>query len=405
MRTFFWTCTLALFVAPLVVAQDLEQLRKIIDANIPSVKLDDLGHKPPSPEMVDAGKAVVDAATKIYALPNLAATDLQWTLQREAVALMVLAHAEPATYYNRLTLISDELEKRGLPKLVKEAEKHVLIIGGELATKTGNNAINLNIESLAERMVLYAQQYPGQDSLQVIDHFLHRVRAMTNAMHRDRRLGVVAPIFQQFYKNINYSAKAEALDTDILRATLPGQPMFMMGVDINGKDLDLPSLKDKVVLLQFWGTWCVHCNEEIPNLIALYEKYHTVGFEIIGVNTGVKGDDEKKVKQVLNTKLFGGKKIPWTVLHEGLGLSKNNTTMTKIYGIEELPVLILVGRNGKVLNLHPLPATLDELIAEATSIHATVEFTEEEKKLHEEAKRKQQEAIDEQIRKELSQPK
>jgi hypothetical protein len=101
---------------------------------------------------------------------------------------------------------------------------------------------------------------------------------------------------------------------------------------------------------------------------------------------------------------FGGKKIPWTILHEGLSERKNKTTLTKLYGIEELPVLILIGRNGKVLKLHPSPDSLDELVGEATSLLAGIEFTEEEKKILEENKRKQDEEIDRQIQSELSAP-
>ena len=366
---------------------------------MPAIKLDELGLQPPTQENISASKAVFEAATQIYALPNLSAEDHQRILQREAFALMVLAYADTPTYYPKLTLISDELDKRGLPKIAKATERHVLEIGGDLATRTGNKNANLNVASLAERMVMYAEQHPGQESTQVIDHFLQRIRKMPNAQ-RDRRLAVAAPIFQEYFKKINFAPKADALNPDILRSTLPGKDMILMGVDIDGKELDWYALKGKVVLVQFWGVWCANCIAEMSDLIDLYEKYHHAGFEIIGVNTGVQGDDVKKVKQFVDTKTFDGKKIPWTILHEGLGQSKNNTTMTKIYGIDELPVLILVGKNGKVLNLHPLPAMLDELVGNATSIFA--DLSEEDKKIIEEAKKKQLEALDEQFEKDIS---
>jgi len=403
MRTFPCTCTLVLFFAPLVFAQDLEQLRQTIDTNTPTVLPDDIGRKPLPPELVQSCKAVVDAAVQIYALPNLDHKDRQWTMQREAIALIILAYADPPTYYAKLASMSDELEQRGLPKLAKETEKHVLMIGGASATTMGSG-LNLNVKSLAERMVMYADQYPGQDAVVMIDQFLQRIRSMNNAGSRDRRLALAAPVFQEYYKKLNFANKAFALTADISRATLPGNSMLLMGVDINGKDLDITSLNNKVVLLQFWGTWCPHCIEEMPDLIALYDKYRADGLEIIGINTGVKGDDEKKVKQFVEGKTFNGKKISWTILHEGLGERKNQLTMTKFYGIDELPVLILIGRNGKVLDLHPLPSTLDERIATATSLLAQVEFTEAEKKQIEENDRKRQEEEDRKIKLELSAP-
>ena len=404
MRNILWTCTLVLFSVPLIFAQDFAELQKTIEANKPAALPDDLGHKPPAPELVNACKAIVDAAAQIYALPDIDDQGRRWTLQREAIALIVLAYAEPQTYYLKLASISDVLEEKGLPKIAKATEKHVLEIGGTLVTKTGNNAVNVGAEPLAERMVLYAEQYPGPESMSVIENFLSRIRSMKHSGHRDRRLAVAAPIFRDYYQRINHAAKADALKPDIERANLPGEPMIIMGVDINGNDFDSLLFQDKVVLLQFWGTWCPHCKEEMPDLIALYEKYHADGLEIIGVNTGVKGDDAKKVKQFIETPLPGGKKIPWTILHEGLGESKNKWSMTKYYGIDELPVLILVGRNGKVRDLHPPLSSLDAAIAKATSPLESMEWTEEEKKQLEENEKKQNEEADRLIQEGLNKP-
>ena len=404
MRTLFWTCTLAFLFSSFVSSQDLEQLRKTIDDNVPTTLPDGLGRNAPSQELVDTCKTVIDAANQIYALLDINEKDRLWTLQREAIALVVLSYAETPTHYPRLTVVSDELERHGLKNLVKLTEMHVLKIGSALAviTKPVGN-VGINVQSLAERMVLYAEQFPGQESMQIIEQFLMMVRSMT-PIPRDRRLAVIAPIFQRYFQSINHTARANVLEPDIQRATLPGNPMLLMGVDINGRDLDLNSLQDKVVLLQFWGTWCPNCKAEMPLLISLYEKYRDAGFEIIGINTGVRGDDEKKVKQFLETTTFEGKKIPWITLHEGLGERKNKTTITKYYGISELPVLILIGRNGKVLNLHPFPNTLDDLIADAVSLLATIEFTDEEKKQIEEMKKKREEEIDQQIKSGLSTP-
>jgi hypothetical protein len=61
--------------------------------------------------------------------------------------------------------------------------------------------------------------------------------------------------------------------------------------------------------------------------------------------------------------------------------------MTKQYGINELPALILIGKNGKVISIHPLVSALDSQIAEALSLSAMVEFTEDDKQKIEEAKK------------------
>ncbi|MDR2705212.1 MAG: hypothetical protein LBC02_05480, partial [Planctomycetaceae bacterium] len=125
------------------------------------------------------------------------------------------------------------------------------------------------------------------------------------------------------------------------------------------------------------------------------------GFEIIGINTAVKGDERtEKVKQFLATTTFGNKRktIPWTILHEGIAATKNQKTITKYYGIDELPVLILIARNGTVLKLHPMLSTLDTEINAALN---AVELTEEEKSMAESARQKREAEIDREIQEQL----
>jgi thiol-disulfide isomerase/thioredoxin len=60
---------------------------------------------------------------------------------------------------------------------------------------------------------------------------------------------------------------------------------------IDGREITLSQLKGKVVLLDFWATWCGPCRESIPHLVQLYKKYRENGFELVGMNLD-KGDVE-----------------------------------------------------------------------------------------------------------------
>ena len=138
---------------------------------MPAVLPDDLGRTAPPPELVDACKIIVDAVNKIYALPNLDEQNRTWALRREAIARIILAYVDVPTHYARLSVISDELDRRGPASLAKITEEHVLRIGIMLAAQTGNNTMNINHQALAERIALFAKQHPGQESSDMVHQF------------------------------------------------------------------------------------------------------------------------------------------------------------------------------------------------------------------------------------------
>ncbi|MDR3182236.1 MAG: TlpA family protein disulfide reductase [Planctomycetaceae bacterium] len=388
-----------------VLAEDIDALKKIIEDRASAALPDSLGKQAPNEKLVSDAAAVVETAGKIIADGSASEKDKRWALQRQAVSLIILAYADITRYYTPLIRVEEELTKQGLKKLAALVEKHILLIGSVIAvqTKTAEDGSDkgIQLDALVSRMMLFAQANPGPEAERVLDLFLTQIRTLPPTP-RDKRLANVAPVFQRHYQEINHHAKAAALQSDIDRSTLPGKPMALIGVDIDGNDFDINTIKDKAVIVQFWGTWCPHCKEEMNELVRLYDKYHSKGLEIIGVNTAVKGDEKAEtVKKFLQMHSFGGKKVPYTILHEGLAERKYQLSMTKQYGIDELPVLVLIGRNGKVLKLHPLPSTLDSLVEEAVSVANAVEFTPEEKAKIEEAKKLRDEEEKRKIEEEL----
>ncbi len=127
---------------------------------------------------------------------------------------------------------------------------------------------------------------------------------------------------------------------------------------INSEPIKLADLRGKVVLLDFWGTWCGPCVGAIPKLIDLHEKYHNKGLVIIGIH-----DDSIKSMKELNEKLSGlsekrwdGKEIPFVVALDGGGNCKIEGTKltvrgatTAAYGIQSFPTMVLIDKEGKVV--------------------------------------------------------
>jgi len=138
------------------------------------------------------------------------------------------------------------------------------------------------------------------------------------------------------------------------RLRLPGQPIKVTGTDLEGNAFDWKEYKGKVVLIDFWATWCGPCREELPNIKALYEKYHDKGFEVVGISI-----DQNRLAVEEYVDNFD---VPWVTLHEDNGQGEQPTA--DYYGVFSIPTMILVGRDGKVVSLYAQGEALRDLLAE-----------------------------------------
>src|SRR4051812_24536454 len=108
--------------------------------------------------------------------------------------------------------------------------------------------------------------------------------------------------------------------------------------DLDGKPLSIASRKGKVVLVDFWATWCGPCVAELPNVLKTYEKYHDKGFEIIGISLD---SDKDKL-----TSFIKQKNMTWPQYFDGKGWENKISTQ---YGIRSIPATYLLDKEGKVL--------------------------------------------------------
>lgn len=114
-------------------------------------------------------------------------------------------------------------------------------------------------------------------------------------------------------------------------------PVFTLN-DTNGKPVSLADLKGKIVLIDFWASWCEPCRAEGPNLKEQYKLYKDKGFEILSVS--IDTDKKNWLKAIKDDGLT------WLQVSD---LKGYRSEIVKSYGIGGVPSFFLIGRDGKII--------------------------------------------------------
>lgn len=137
-----------------------------------------------------------------------------------------------------------------------------------------------------------------------------------------------------------------------------GEPFALAGPTLDGGTLDVKDYRGKVVLVDFWATWCMPCVAELPHVKAAYEKYHDEGFEVIAVSLD---DSREELAGYVRERA-----MPWPqVFFTEAGQPGWQNPLVKQHGVEGIPATFLLDRHGRVIARDLRGGMLEAVVARA----------------------------------------
>ena len=141
---------------------------------------------------------------------------------------------------------------------------------------------------------------------------------------------------------------------------LEGKPMVLAGRTVDGQPFSTADLKGKVILVDFWATWCGPCIAEQPRVKKLYAEYHDKGLEMLGVSCD-------NGEEALKTYMTKNPDMPWTQLFDPATAGWH--PLAKKCGVLGIPTMFLIDKKGicrSVTARSQMEKLIPELLAEKT---------------------------------------